>query len=89
MTVSSQPIIITTNELPIAFKGHSYKAKIEIQTPLVGQPTFSIDSGVLPSGISLNATNGELTSSSVLADDGQFPILFRVAIGNNAVTKSL
>lgn len=87
MTVSTYPLVITTTVLPVAFNNYPYYAKVEIQTPITDTPpVFSLESGVLPPNITLNANTGVL-SGVVLTDEGQFPIAIRVTIGNYSVVK--
>jgi hypothetical protein len=73
--IIANPVTITTTTLPNApTDGGSpalpYSAQIQINGGAPGAFTYSLTSGSLPAGITLNPTTGALTATSVIANPG-------------------
>ena len=56
-----EPPKILTKSLPDGFEGTSYSAKLEAKAAYGGEITWTLDSGRLPEGVSLNAKTGAIT----------------------------
>src|SRR6266404_2191366 len=76
LTISSAALVITTSSLPNGHVGSAYSttlAAIGGKTPYI----WSITSGTLPAGLSLNASTGALTGTSTATVTGT-PLTFKV-----------
>src|SRR5258706_3496456 len=81
LTISSAALVITTSSLPNGHVGSAYSttlAAIGGRTPY----TWSITSGTLPTGLSLNASTGALTGTSTATVTGT-PLTFKVTDSSN------
>jgi hypothetical protein len=76
------PLSITTTTLPTAVAGLSYTQPLT-RTGGTAPFTWSVASGFLPAGLSINATTGLL--GGVPAASGTFPFTARVADTNGAI----
>jgi len=75
ITVTLAPLDITTTSIPGAKLNESYSTTIEAQggqTPF----TWTIDSGSLPNGLSLNSSTGVISGTPT--ETGSFPITVKV-----------
>jgi hypothetical protein len=73
LTVTLRPLALTTSTLPPAFTGQAYSATLARQG---GTPpfTWSLASGQLPKGITLNATTGLLSGTPTAAGTASFTV---------------
>lgn len=67
--VNARPVEIITNSLPTASEGASYSAKLS-SIGGDGNYTYSIVSGSLPPGLSLNSSTGEISGTVSISDTG-------------------
>jgi len=78
ITVAEKPITFTTTLLPEAKEAVSYQVKIEVtggKTPY----TFSLTSGVLPSGLTLDSINGIISGTPAKGSAGSYTITIGVS----------
>ncbi len=74
------PLTITTQQIPLGFQGEPYQAQFQA-TGGTGSYTWSIASGNLPAGLTLNAASGLLSGTPAAA--GTFPFEVRVTDSNS------
>ncbi len=67
---------ISTNTLPTGIEGRDYSATINVQDP-VGAPTFTITSGSLPSGVTIDSSTGVISGMPIAS--GTFIITVQVS----------
>ena len=80
--VTVPPLTITTATLPDSIVGHSYNATLAGQGGNPGADTWSISSGTLPTGLSLNAATGVIGGTTTTAGNFTFAIQLKdTAIG--------
>jgi hypothetical protein len=72
-TVDTSSIVIQAKALPAATSGVSYSADYSVYGDAVGAVTFSLVSGSLPSGLTLNA-NGTITGTPSVASYNTFVV---------------
>lgn len=71
--------VISTTSLPDAKVGAGYNAQLAAS----GSGTWSITSGSLPAGITLNGFTGVLSGTPTTAGDSQFIVKYTTLTGNN------
>ncbi len=82
---SSSACAITTSSLPSTQTGTIYS--YTVTTSGCNSPTFSISSGTLPSGLTLNASTGGITGSATTA--GTYPFTVAVTASPNNASQPL
>ncbi len=80
------PPVITTTALPAAVVGESYAATLQA-TDGVGPYTWTVTSGALPAGLTLNTTTGAITGNPTTA--GTATVTVQVSGGGQSAPKSL
>ena len=73
ITVSSAPLSVTTTSLPSGTVGSSYSATL-VATGGITPYTWSLTSGALPAGLSLNASSGAITGTPTAAGSSSFTV---------------
>lgn len=73
-----QPMTITNTSLPYGVLGQSFSAQIQTSTGFSGEKGYEVYDGVLPDGLSLNASTGAITGTPTAT--GQFPVTIGAAI---------
>ncbi len=83
LTISAAPLVISTTSLPNGQVGTAYSATL-VATGGTAPYTWSVTSGTLPSGLSLNASTGAITGSPTSAVTSA-PLTFKVTDSSNPV----
>ena len=81
--VTSAPPVWTDQTLAAIFQGRAYTDGVVATSPIPSSPTqYTVTSGALPSGITLNATTGAVTGTTLSSGDYSFSITATNADGN-------
>lgn len=80
------PLVITTEYLSAGIKGTSYSQRLQA-TGGIKPYTWSIESGSMPGGLSLNGSTGEIYGISASA--GRFTFAIRVSDGDSPTTTAV
>ena len=84
VTISAPTLTITTTSLPDGTTGTAYTATLAADDSPV---TWSISSGTLPDGLTLNTSTGAITGTPTIADKYTFTV--RAVSGSQSAEKSL
>ena len=80
------PMRITSVVMPLAFEGLVYSRQVQTIGGF-GAKTFSIVSGVLPTGLSISSS-GLVTGTPAAASEGVYPVVIRVVDSRGSETEN-